>query len=85
MIVKGRVQGVFYRESAKKKALELGLSGTIQNLSDGSVEINTTGNNDQLEKFEKWCKKGPPAASVQELILTDCDYLEFDSFKVIRD
>lgn len=84
IIVRGKVQGVYFRESSKKKALELGLNGTVQNRADGSVEINVTGNDAELDLFVEWCKIGPPAASVDELQVKNNDQQKFDSFRVIR-
>jgi acylphosphatase len=62
--VSGFVQGVFYRQSTKEKALELGISGIVKNLPDGNVHIVATGTSDQLDQLVQWCKQGPPRAKV---------------------
>lgn len=58
------VQGVFFRQSTKEKALELGISGIVKNLPDGNVQIVATGTGDQLDQLVQWCKQGPPRAKV---------------------
>ena len=57
IIITGKVQGVFFRQSAKEKALELGLSGEAKNLRDGNVHIVASGNGEQLAAFTDWCKQ----------------------------
>jgi acylphosphatase len=59
IIVRGKVQGVTYRETTRRKALTLGLSGTVENLENGDVLIVATGDTDTLESFVRWCYKGP--------------------------
>lgn len=67
IIVHGRVQGVFYRDSTMRKARELGLSGTVRNLPDGSVQIVAQGPPAALEDLIGWAREGPPAAVVEDL------------------
>ena len=62
--VSGRVQGVFFRQSAMNEARRLGLSGWVRNREDGAVEGMTQGELDALEKFRTWLNHGPPAATV---------------------
>ena len=66
IIVIGRVQGVFYRDSTRRKAKELGLAGTVRNLPDGSVEVVAEGPADALQALAQWCRLGPPAAQVRD-------------------
>jgi len=63
-IITGRVQGVFYRSSTRKKATELNLHGYVRNLSDGSVEVVASGNDASLKEFENWLWRGPMHAKV---------------------
>ena len=65
IIVKGRVQGVFYRQSTREKARELGLTGYVQNMENGSVHIVATGEHEKLDQLIAWCRQGPPKAKVQ--------------------
>jgi len=66
--ISGKVQGVFFRQSAKEKALELGLTGQVKNLGDGNVHIIASGTREQLSAFTDWCKKGPRRAVVTKTI-----------------
>lgn len=67
MIVHGRVQGVYYRASARDYARHLNLNGWVRNCPDGSVEIIAEGERMQLERLIAWCHKGPPAAVVTRI------------------
>lgn len=60
VIVTGRVQGVFFRESTRKKAEELGLSGWVRNLEDGGVEWVAEGPPASVESLVRWCRAGGP-------------------------
>ena len=82
--ITGKVQGVYYRQSTRKKALSLGLSGYVQNLPDGSVYIRVTGKRSLLDELIAWCRTGPPAAVVKELIVTELVMEEFDGFEIRR-
>lgn len=82
--VKGRVQGVFFRASAKQKADELGICGSVRNLEDGSVFIEAEASVDKLEEFYKWCMDGPPRADVTQLDVVDGELQHHKDFKVIR-
>ncbi len=67
LVVSGRVQGVLFRQSARAKALELGLSGWAHNLLDGTVEIVCEGDKEHVGKFVSWCKRGPSLAKVEHI------------------
>jgi acylphosphatase len=67
MRVRGRVQGVAYRAHAAAEARRLGLTGTVRNLPDGSVELVATGPRAELERLAEWCRRGPPAARVESV------------------
>jgi len=57
--VRGRVQGVRFRQSAMEQARQLGLHGTAQNLASGAVVIHVEGDRNALEVFTEWARKGP--------------------------
>ncbi|MGE0482832.1 MAG: acylphosphatase [Gammaproteobacteria bacterium] len=63
-VVSGRVQGVWYRASARERAAELGLRGWVRNLADGRVEALAAGTPAALAAFEAWLAEGPPRARV---------------------
>ncbi|MBI3342255.1 acylphosphatase [Candidatus Curtissbacteria bacterium] len=67
LLISGKVQGVFYRKSAKIEAERLGIVGWIKNLDDGLVEVSVEGEKGRLEQFVAWCKKGPPLANVEKV------------------
>lgn len=67
LIVRGRVQGVYFRASARERARQLGLSGWVRNCPDGSVEIVAEGEPGRLEQLVMWSHSGPPGALVTDL------------------
>ena len=69
--VKGRVQGVFYRTSARDQAQQLHLSGWVKNLDDGRVEAVACGTEQQLAEFEIWLKQGSPMSRVDAVEVKD--------------
>ncbi|HLF45499.1 MAG TPA: acylphosphatase [Chitinophagaceae bacterium] len=82
MIIKGKVQGVFFRASAKKIADQLNISGWIRNLPDRNVEIMASSSNEAVEKFIGWCRQGPPAAEVKEVIVEELPEESFPGFRI---
>lgn len=84
LLIKGKVQGVFYRASAKEIADELGLKGWIKNTNEGYVEVLITGDEEQLKVFIEWCWKGPRRAEVEDVIVTRKEEIGFGNFSVIR-
>ncbi|GMI96598.1 hypothetical protein HRI_003329100 [Hibiscus trionum] len=67
VVIKGRVQGVFYRNWTIENAIQLGLKGWVRNRKDGSVEALFSGNLDSVQEMEQRCRRGPPAAMVTGL------------------
>lgn len=65
--VSGRVQGVFFRDSTREKAEELGLSGYVRNTPDGDVEALFEGPPENVREMVRWCEQGPPHASVENV------------------
>lgn len=83
LIIEGRVQGVFFRDSTRREAIELGLCGWVKNRFDGSVEVVAEGPKEKIETLIAWCHHGPPIARVTKVHEIREDYTgEFDSFKV---
>lgn len=66
--ISGQVQGVFFRENVRRKAVELGLSGTVENCSDDTVEIIAEGEVSLLNELLEWAKHGPELAKVDKVI-----------------
>lgn len=71
--ISGRVQGVFFRDSARVNAERLDLAGWIENLPDGRVEALFEGPSQNVREMVEWCEQGPPQASVKSV---DTDYEE---------
>ena len=84
LLIKGKVQGVFYRASAKEVAEDLNLTGWIKNTPEGDVEAAGNGSPEALEQFVAWCRQGPPSARVTEVLTTEKEEEPFDGFHVIR-
>jgi acylphosphatase len=64
-LVRGRVQGVFFRASTRERALALGLRGSAVNRADGSVEVRAAGDAQALDALERWLRHGPAQARVE--------------------
>jgi acylphosphatase len=84
IIVSGKVQGVFYRQSTKQKAIELSIGGEVKNMPDGSVAIKATGTKEQLDDFIQWCRQGPKGAVVTGVNFTEIPLQLFDHFTITR-
>ena len=81
LLVSGRVQGVLFRQGARAKALELGLTGFAKNLIDGKVEIVVEGSKEKVQEFIEWVSKGPPLARVENVETAEEEYTgEFEGF-----
>lgn len=63
-IVRGKVQGVWFRASTREQAERLGLTGHARNLADGSVQVLAMGEADAIDALECWLHAGPPMARV---------------------
>ena len=73
VIVSGRVQGVFFRDSARRAAEREGISGSARNLDDGRVELVLEGDDDAVERIVRWAREGPDSADVDDVEVTDED------------
>ncbi len=65
--IKGVVQGVFFRQSTKAVADQLGIRGWIRNMEDGSVYVEAEGDELIMKSFLDWCKEGPDRAVVESV------------------
>ena len=79
--VYGRVQGVWFRDSTRREAERLGVSGHAINLPDGNVEVLAYGASAALAELEVWLRQGPPLASVSRLEVTVIEYEERAGFR----
>ena len=84
LLIKGLVQGVFYRAAAKKMADNTGVTGWIKNTREGDVEVFVKGTEEQLQRFISWCREGPTMAKVTDVIVTEQEETEFPDFIIMR-
>jgi acylphosphatase len=84
LLIKGIVQSVYFRASAKEVADALGLVGWIRNTSEGHVEAMVTGMPYQLQDFLAWCRKGPSGAHVTAIEVKEKPEESFADFKILR-
>lgn len=84
LLIKGKVQGVFYRATAKKIADKLNITGWIKNTKDDNVEATITGDEDRLQEFINWSKVGPEKAKVEYVIIDHKPEITFTAFEIIR-
>lgn len=77
--IEGRVQGVWFRESMRREAERLGVTGWVRNAQDGSVEAVVQGADEAVDALIEWARTGPPLARVDRVTQTDA-HGEFRSF-----
>ena len=82
IVVRGKVQGVGFRNATWRKAMELGIMGSVRNLDDGSVEILASANDKDFLIFENWCRMGPYYARVDRLEISELDQTGFTDFSI---
>jgi len=80
--VRGYVQGVGFRWSAAKEAKNLGITGFVRNLPDGTVYIEAEGSEMQLKIFTEWCRKGPDFSSVESVETQSFPAANFTEFRI---
>lgn len=80
--VKGRVQGVAFRHHTQNQARKYNISGFVKNMPDGSVYIEACGEENHMELFISWCRKGPVMARVTQIHMQEIPMQDFDGFRV---
>lgn len=84
ILVSGRVQGVYFRLFTQNKAKHLAINGTVRNLPDGRVEIFAEADTLMIDKFIKWCSKGPVTARVDNIEVTELEpEFSYKSFDIV--
>lgn len=83
VIVRGMVQGVFFRVETRDRARSLGLFGWVTNARDGTVRAAFEGEDERVESMVDWCRRGPSGASVDDVDVTWVE-LEGEQSFVIR-
>lgn len=82
LIIYGRVQGVFFRQSMQREAQYQAISGWVRNRSDGAVEAVVQGEPGAVEAMVRWAKRGPERAQVERVDIAPADG-SFSDFAVI--
>ena len=84
IFISGKVQGVFFRQSARVIAIKNNVNGWIRNLDDGRVEIVAEGEEQDIDNLTNWCKIGPANSRIDgfELFEEEPKMVEFDNFEV---
>ena len=80
--IKGKVQGVFFRATTRATAKEMGITGFVQNLPDGTVYVEAEGDHEALRHFIAWCNHGPKQARVELVSAVEGDLINFDTFEI---
>lgn len=84
-LIKGRVQGVFFRKETQKQAIARHVHGWVKNRADGSVEAVFEGGRPEVYDLLRWCEQGPPSADVIHVQATEMPYTgEFQGFTITR-
>jgi acylphosphatase len=78
--IEGRVQGVWFRESTRRAAVPLDITGYAKNLADGSVEVLACGEPAALDRLTEWLRQGPPMAQVSKVESQPADCERPESF-----
>ena len=82
--IRGKVQGVWYRGSARQQAQALGLAGYVENRPDGSVYAEAEGEESDLDAFLQWCRRGPELARVDAVDIAEAPCQGFTHFEIRR-
>ena len=82
VVVRGRVQGVWFRESARRRATELGVGGWVRNRGDGAVEAELEGDAEAVAVLVDWFGHGPSGARVESIEIEERDLAGETGFAV---
>jgi acylphosphatase len=82
VVVKGDVQGVFFRDSTRERARSRGVAGWVSNRSDGSVEAVFEGDEDGVESMVRFCREGPRQAEVRDVDVSEEEPEGLEGFEV---
>lgn len=82
--VRGKVQGVYYRVSAKEKADGLGVYGWVKNEPDGSVLLHVEGEESKIKAMFNWCRQGPRFSRPGPLMMFETHVEGYEDFEIRR-
>jgi acylphosphatase len=72
-VVHGHVQGVFFRDSCRRRAESLGITGWVRNRDDATVEVHAEGSAEAVAALIQWCSEGPRGAYVEHVDISEQD------------
>ncbi len=81
--VRGRVQGVAFRYSMQRTAIDHGINGWVRNLPDRSVAFHAEGNREAVDALLNWSRSGPAIARIDTVEVEPCEVQKFDSFEIL--
>lgn len=82
VVISGRVQGVFFRDTMRRRAASRGIAGWVRNRPDGTVQAHLEGPPDAVAELVLWCRSGPRGAEVEDLEVTVAEPEGADGFAV---
>jgi acylphosphatase len=82
VVVHGRVQGVFFRDTARRKADQRGVAGWVSNRPDGAVEAVFEGDDDAVESMVRFCEQGPRGAEVERVEVVEEEPEGLSAFRI---
>ena len=82
VVVSGRVQGVWFRDSCRERARVERVGGWVRNRSDGSVEAEFEGHEDAVARMVAWCRQGPPRANVTDMTTAALEPIGEQAFRI---
>ncbi|OGT42883.1 MAG: hypothetical protein A3F13_01430 [Gammaproteobacteria bacterium RIFCSPHIGHO2_12_FULL_40_19] len=83
-IISGKVQGVFYRDTTRRKAQSLSITGWVKNNVDGTVELHACGDAENIKTFVDWLWEGPSVAEVDDVIWQEIGEEKYDRFSILQ-
>jgi acylphosphatase len=81
-VARGRVQGVFFRDSVRRRAVALGVTGWVRNRSDGAVEAVFEGAPEAVEQMLEFVRRGPGRAEVEDVEVFEEQAADFPDFRI---
>jgi acylphosphatase len=82
LTISGRVQGVWFRDSTRREAERLGITGHAINLGSGDVEVLACGSHEALDVLCDWLRQGPPLAQVSAVEQCPAEYQDLPGFRI---
>ena len=82
IVISGQVQGVYFRDTAKRRALKFGISGFARNKPNGTVYIEAEGNDEAMSEYIKWCHEGSRQATVENVKVSEHPLFGHEGFRI---